>query len=75
MKFNQIRKMAREMGINTYRMKKTDIIRSIQRTENSIECYGTDRVTRCREESCLWKSDCLALFDKQNQKQGKVHSP
>jgi len=67
MKFNQIRKMAKEMGINTYRMKKIDIIHSIQRAENNMQCYGTDRVVQCGEESCLWRNDCLALFNRQNQ--------
>ena len=60
MKFQEIQKMAKGMGINTYRMKKTDIIRTIQRKENNIECYGTDRVDHCQEEGCFWRSDCLA---------------
>ena len=61
MKFNEIRKMAKEMQINTYRMKKTDIIRTIQKTENNIECYGTERINNCNEEMCLWRDDCLSL--------------
>jgi len=61
MKFQEIQKMAKGMGVNTYRMKKTDIIRTIQRKENNIECYGTDRADSCQEQSCLWRSDCLAL--------------
>ncbi len=61
MDFNRIRKLAKEMGINTYRMKKTDIIRAIQRSENNIDCYGTERVTECMEDSCLWREDCLGL--------------
>lgn len=61
MKFQEIQKMAKGMGINTYRTKKTDIIRSIQRKENNNECYGTDRVEQCKEEGCSWRSDCLAI--------------
>jgi hypothetical protein len=61
MVFQEIRSMAKDMGINTYRMKKADIIRAIQRTENNIDCYGTERVKDCREGSCLWRDDCLAL--------------
>ena len=64
MKFQDVKKMAKGMSINTYRMKKADIVRSIQRAENNIECYGTERVNSCREEMCLWKSDCLALNSK-----------
>ena len=62
--FNDIRKMAKGMGVNTYRMKKADIIQSIQNTENNIECYGTKRVEYCNENSCIWRNDCLILHHK-----------
>jgi len=61
MRFQDIQKMAKQMNINTYRMKKTDLIRGIQRAENNIECYGTERISSCQEEACLWRSDCLSL--------------
>jgi hypothetical protein len=62
MKFHEIRNMAKGMGIKKYNnMKKIDLIRAIQRAENNIACYGTQRVDSCQEETCLWKSDCLAL--------------
>ena len=63
MNFNEIRKMAKGMGINTYRLKKPDIIRSIQRAEKNIECFGTERVEHCFEEKCLWRKDCISLND------------
>lgn len=61
MKYNEIRAIACDLGIHTYRKKKTDIIRGIQKAENNIACYGTERVETCNEEACLWRSDCLAL--------------
>ena len=61
MRFQEIRKVAKGMDINTYRMKKTDIIRVIQKTEGNIDCYGTARVESCQEQMCLWKNDCLSL--------------
>jgi hypothetical protein len=61
MKFNEIRNMAKGMGINTYGMKTTDVIRSIQRAENNNECYGTQRVDMCDEDACLWRNDCISL--------------
>lgn len=63
MKFNEIRKIAKGMQINTYRMKKTDIIRAIQKLENNIECYGTERIKNCNEDKCLWRDDCLSLSE------------
>ncbi|NVL89687.1 MAG: SAP domain-containing protein [Desulfobacterales bacterium] len=61
MRFQEIQRMAKGMGINPYRMKKTNIIQSIQRKENNIDCYDTDRVDHCNETGCLWRSDCLSL--------------
>jgi len=64
MKFNDVRKMAKGMDVNTYRMKKADIIHAIQHKENNIECYGTDRAEFCNEDSCIWRDDCLILHHK-----------
>lgn len=60
MKFNEIQKMAKSMGINTFRMKKQEMIQAIQRAENNIDCFGTPRVEYCGELSCLWRDDCLS---------------
>jgi len=65
MKFNEIQKMAKGMGINTFQMKKKDMILAVQRMENNIECYGTSRVEVCQELTCLWREDCLALNEKE----------
>lgn len=68
MRFHDILKMAKAMDINSYRMKKTDMIRGIQRAENNIECYGTERIGSCHEEACLWRSDCLSLNNRMRKK-------
>ena len=60
MRFNEIKQMAKEMEINTYRMNKADIIRAIQRAENNIDCFGTSRVQFCQEQACLWRTDCIS---------------
>ncbi|MFO7985044.1 MAG: Rho termination factor N-terminal domain-containing protein [Desulfatiglandaceae bacterium] len=61
MKLNDVRKMAKGLDINTYRMKKADMIRSIQYAEHNIPCFGTERMADCREDSCLWRTDCMAV--------------
>jgi len=63
-KFNEIQKMAKGMGINTFKMKKIEMIKSIQGAENNIECFGTSRVEYCEELACLWRDDCLSLNEK-----------
>jgi hypothetical protein len=49
------------MGIKPYRMKKLELIQTIQRAEGNIDCYGTPRVEICNESGCLWREDCLSL--------------
>lgn len=61
MRFQDMQKMAKNMGININKMKKTDMIRAIQKAENNMPCYGTDRIEYCHEETCSWRKDCLAL--------------
>jgi DNA-binding IscR family transcriptional regulator len=65
---SKIRKMAKNMGINTNRIKKSDIIRAIQRKEGNIDCFGSPRVEFCSEQNCLWRNDCLSLNDKMRGK-------
>jgi hypothetical protein len=61
MEFRKILKMARDFQIKTAGMKKTDIIRAIQKAENNIDCYGTARIATCGENGCLWRGDCMSL--------------
>jgi len=61
MRFQDIQKMAKNMNININKMKKTDMIRAIQKAESNIACYGTERIEHCHEEACSWRKDCLAL--------------
>ena len=61
MNFNEVRKMAKDLGVKTAKMTKADVIRAIQRAENNIDCYATDRVNDCYEDLCLWKSECLSI--------------
>ena len=60
MRFQEIQRMAKGMEINTHKMKKMDLIHAIQRKENNIDCYGTNRVDSCEEQICLWRLDCLS---------------
>ena len=39
MEFQEIRKMAKTMDINTYHMRKVDMIRAIQDVEQNIPCF------------------------------------
>ena len=60
MHINTVRQIAKQMVINTYKINKTDIIRTIQQWENNIPCFATERVEYCRENKCLWRDDCVS---------------
>jgi len=70
MNFGEIKKMARDMGLKTYGMKKTDMVRAIQRAENNIECYGTERVETCHEDASLFRAGRLHYLGRAQKKGG-----
>ena len=69
MNIKKVQKMAKKMGINTNHVGKTDLIRTIQKAENNIQCYATQRIESCGEVACLWRSDCLSLNNVIQEKQ------
>ena len=59
MKVTEIRDIAKTMGIkNTSKLKKADLIRTIQTHEGNQECYGAPWRLECGQEDCSWKRDC-----------------
>jgi len=59
MTLKQVKDIAKTKGIKVGNMKKTDIIRTIQRTEGNFECFGTAINGECAQADCLWREDCL----------------
>lgn len=55
----QIRKKAENLGITPGKMKKTELIHTIQRKEGYNPCYGTANGF-CPQETCCFRPDCLA---------------
>lgn len=58
MKMQEIRTMAKKMGINSFAKTKAELVREIQRKEGNFDCYGS--VTdHCDQEACCFRSSCL----------------
>lgn len=53
----EIKKMAKEMGINGAKMLKGDLIRAIQSKEGNSPCYRTG-IIDCPQTACCWWEDC-----------------
>ncbi len=62
MKMNDIRKIAKEKGINSFGLSKIVLVRKIQEREGNYQCFATERIRNCNEHDCLWLEDCKKLF-------------
>ncbi len=58
MKLTDIRKIAKNMGLKTGKVRKADLIKKIQETEGNFTCFQS-ALDSCDQESCCWRSDCL----------------
>jgi hypothetical protein len=59
MNVRAIRVKARELKVQNYsRMKKEELIRSIQSAEGNSDCFM--RIDDCQVSECCWRSDCLS---------------
>ncbi len=58
MNMTEIRAIARERGIRSGRMNKTELVRTIQRQEGNADCFNTGQMAGCGQDQCLWYTDC-----------------
>jgi len=58
MNLKEVKEFAEQKGVRPGRLKKAELIRSIQSAESNPTCYMTDQVDNCGEASCLWRADC-----------------
>ncbi len=55
---DEVKAIAAERGVRAGKLKKTDLVRAIQKSENNPECYMTGFVNDCEQYDCLWREDC-----------------
>jgi hypothetical protein len=60
MNLTRIRTIAIQKGVNPGKLNKTDLIRTIQRTEGLFDCYATAYQSICDQLGCAWREDCFA---------------
>ncbi len=54
----EIRALAKSLGINSFGKSKVDLIKEIQRKEGNFDCFGT-ATDFCDQVECLFRSSCL----------------
>lgn len=59
MKLGEVRAIARSHSINSGKLSKIELIKSIQAGEGNFDCYATASGGVCDQEDCLWRDDCF----------------
>jgi hypothetical protein len=58
MKMTDVQKKARALGIKPGKLRKADLIRTIQAAEGNSQCYQSG-LENCDQADCCWRSDCI----------------
>ena len=64
MNMQEIRVLAKDLGIKSSRMKKAELIQTIQLIEGNFGCFSTAISGECDQVGCLWRDDCLSVSAK-----------
>lgn len=59
MRLEEIKAIAKKMDIKPGKVKKAELIKTIQRSEGNFDCFGTPFSGECDQPGCTWKEDCL----------------
>jgi len=59
MKMQEVRDLAKELGIKTARMSKANVIQAIQVTEGNFGCFASAYNGECDQLNCIWREDCF----------------
>lgn len=58
MKTQEVKQIAKKLGVKSANMDKGELIRAIQAAEGNIPCFSTGKATECGQSECLWREDC-----------------
>jgi hypothetical protein len=62
MKMNEVRNIAKSLGLNSFGKSKAELIKEIQRKQGNFDCFGS-ALEYCDQLDCLFRESCLS--DKQ----------
>jgi hypothetical protein len=61
MTLKEVKELAKRMNLRVTNVRKTDIIRTIQRSEGNNDCFKTGYANECSQFNCLWRQDCSSV--------------
>ncbi|MBI2277962.1 MAG: SAP domain-containing protein [Dechloromonas sp.] len=59
MKLEEIRSIAKSNGVSPGKLRKADLIKSIQVAEGNFDCFASAHKAECDQPRCLWRDDCF----------------
>jgi hypothetical protein len=59
MKMNEIRSLAKSLGIKSFGKSKVELIKEIQSKQGNFDCFGT-ATNYCDQLECLFRESCLS---------------
>ncbi|UCE98938.1 MAG: Rho termination factor N-terminal domain-containing protein [Planctomycetota bacterium] len=60
MKVNELKEKAKALGVTPGKMKKTELIHSIQQAEGNSQCFGKSK-GQCVQTDCCFMKDCVKI--------------
>lgn len=64
MQMQEIRGLAKNLGIKTSRMSKAGLIQQIQLNEGNFNCFASAVNGECDQSQCTWRNDCFTAAKK-----------
>lgn len=64
MNMQEVRGVAKELGVKTSRMTKVNLIKAIQIAEGNFSCFASAAGGDCDQLNCIWRADCFAAAKK-----------
>jgi len=58
MKLEEIKSIAQLYSIRVNKMKKSELVRSIQRAEGNEQCFEAGKSELCGQDACRWREIC-----------------
>jgi hypothetical protein len=58
MRIEEIKGIAKQHNIKTGKLKKSDLVKSIQQAEGYEQCFDSGKAARCGQSACAWREDC-----------------
>ena len=58
MNITEVKAFAKSLAVKPGKMKKEELIRSIQLAEGNSQCFNTNFSQQCGQDGCVWRTDC-----------------